>query len=50
VPISGFFRYVAGRGAVSLVVYVTTRDTKGLDLAGSRAAEGSGEFTPATAS
>jgi MHS family alpha-ketoglutarate permease-like MFS transporter len=38
---SGFYWYVAGCAAVSLVVYVTMRETKDLDLARVRAREAS---------
>jgi MHS family alpha-ketoglutarate permease-like MFS transporter len=41
---------VAGCAAVSVVVYVTVRETKDLDPARSRAAEDSGESTLTTAS
>ena len=47
---SGFFWYVAGCAAVSLVVYVTMRETKDLDLTGTRGASGVGESTVTTAS
>ncbi|MFJ3338614.1 MFS transporter [Streptomyces sp. NPDC086766] len=44
---SGFFWYVAGCAAVSLVVYLTMRETKDLDLTRMRAAEAS-RLTPAS--
>ncbi|MET7380216.1 MFS transporter [Streptomyces sp. NPDC005526] len=44
---SGFFWYVAGCAAVSLVVYLTMRETKDLDLTRVRAAEAS-RLTPAS--
>ncbi|MFK0139297.1 MFS transporter [Streptomyces murinus] len=47
---SGFFWYVAGCAAVSLVVYVTMRETKDLDLTGTRGASGVGESSVTTAS
>ncbi|WP_199571177.1 MFS transporter [Streptomyces murinus] len=47
---SGFFLYVAGCAAVSLVVYVTMRETKDLDLTGTRGASGVGESSVTTAS
>lgn len=47
---SGFFWYVAGCAAVSLVVYVTMRETKDLDLAGTRGPIGAGESSVTTAS
>ncbi|MFF8991760.1 MFS transporter [Streptomyces sp. NPDC014983] len=47
---SGFFWYVAGCAAVSLVVYVTMRETKDLDLAGTQAPIGAGESSVTTAS
>lgn len=47
---SGFFWYVAGCAAVSLIVYVAMRETKDLDLAGTRGAGGVAESSAATAS
>jgi MHS family alpha-ketoglutarate permease-like MFS transporter len=44
---SGFFWYVAACAAVSLVVYVTMRETKDLDLTRLKAGEGS-RLTPAS--
>ncbi|CAK7280749.1 MULTISPECIES: MFS transporter [Streptomyces] len=47
---SGFFWYVAGCAAVSLVVYVAMRETKDLDLAGTRGSMSAGESSVTTAS
>ncbi|MFS4103467.1 MFS transporter [Streptomyces sp. PD-S100-1] len=44
---SGFFWYVAGCAAVSLVVYVTMRETRDLDLTRATA-EGASRLTPAS--
>ncbi|MGW4345483.1 MFS transporter [Streptomyces sp. NPDC004690] len=44
---SGFFWYVAGCAAVSLVVYVTMRETRDLDLTRATA-EGASKLTPAS--
>ncbi|MGW4320008.1 MFS transporter [Streptomyces sp. NPDC004684] len=44
---SGFFWYVAGCAAVSLVVYVTMRETRDLDLT-RVTAEGASKLTPAS--
>ncbi|TWV30375.1 MFS transporter [Streptomyces misionensis] len=47
---SGFFWYVAGCAAVSLIVYVAMRETKDLDLAASQGSVTAGESSVTTAS